>query len=152
MRDMKNAFTLVETLIVVAILGILAAVVIPAFRDYTTKAKESAAKETLFILRTAIERYAAQHNGVPPGYPANDMTKNPTYIVFGSQMVFNGHYLSKLTENPFNGGISIRMIHNDQDFPSSPAGTNGWIYKPMTKEIRLDWLGTDSAGISYFDY
>ncbi|GAH74356.1 unnamed protein product, partial [marine sediment metagenome] len=69
---MKKAFTLVEILIVVAILGILAAIVIPQFQAHSQEAKEAAAKDNLRILRNAIELYAVQHGGVPPGYPADN--------------------------------------------------------------------------------
>ena len=47
---MKKAFTLVETLIVVAILGILTAIALPTFRGHIAEAKESAAKDILRIL------------------------------------------------------------------------------------------------------
>jgi prepilin-type N-terminal cleavage/methylation domain-containing protein len=53
----KAAFTLVEILIVTAILGILAAIVIPEFQAHATQAKEAAAKESLRMLREAIDRY-----------------------------------------------------------------------------------------------
>lgn len=79
---MKKAFTLVEILIVVAILGILAAIVLPQFQSHTQQAKESAAKDNLRILRNAIELYAAQHDGVPPGYPNGDTTASPHYLCF----------------------------------------------------------------------
>ncbi len=74
MRHTKYAFTLVEILIVVAILGILAAIVLPTFQDHVQQARESAAKDNLRILRNAIEVYAAQHNDVPPGYPNDDQS------------------------------------------------------------------------------
>ena len=66
---MKRAFSLVEILIVVAVLGILAAIALPTFQGYIVEAKEAAAKDNLCILRSAIELYAAQHDGVPPGIP-----------------------------------------------------------------------------------
>ena len=147
----KNAFTLVETLIVVAILGILAAVVIPAFRDYTTKAKESAAKESLFILRSAIERYAAQHNGVPPGYPGDNTDAPPLYGAFYIGLVRN-NYISEIPKNPFNGLQIIQMIGDDETFPEAPTGNYGWVYQPQSKTIRLDWPGADSREVNYFDY
>ena len=67
-RSSNDGFTLVELMIVVAILGVLAAIVLPEFAGHIQQAKESAAKDNLRILREAIERYAADHNGVPPGY------------------------------------------------------------------------------------
>ena len=57
MRDMKKAFTLVELMIVVAILGILAAIVIPEFQSHSEQASESAAKETLRTIRQQIEYF-----------------------------------------------------------------------------------------------
>ncbi len=149
---MKRAFTLVEILIVVALMGILAAIVLPTFQDHIQQTRESNAKDNLRILRNAIGLYAAQHNDVPPGYPNDDPTEKPTFEAFSSQMVFDGKYLSELPKNPFNGKSDIEMIKNDHEFPSEPEDENGWIYKALTKEIRLDWHGTDSAGIAYFDY
>jgi prepilin-type N-terminal cleavage/methylation domain-containing protein len=169
MRHTKNAFTLVEILIVVAILGILAAVVIPAFENYSTKAKESAARESLFILRTAIGRYAAQHNDVPPGYLNGDTTTEPFYLCFASQLCKAtntsgqiaslgtpgyplGPYIPAIPANPFNNIQIIEVLGNNEDFPADATGSFGWAYKPTTKTIKLDWPGADSKGIRYYDY
>ncbi|GAH57778.1 unnamed protein product, partial [marine sediment metagenome] len=84
---MKRAFTLVEVLIVVAILGILAAIVVPQFRSHSQEANEAAAKDNLRILRQQIGLYAAQHSDVPPGYPDGDSSANPTSPIFFSQML-----------------------------------------------------------------
>ena len=63
-----KAFTLVEILIVVTILGILAAVVLPTFQGQTAIARESSVKDSLSTMRTQIEFYKMEHDGVPPGY------------------------------------------------------------------------------------
>ena len=151
---MKKAFTLIEILIVVAILGILAAIALPTFKGHMTEARESAAKDILRILRNAIELYAAQHNGVPPGYAGNDPSNTLSSVLFFDQMVFSEHYLSELPENPFNGKRGIKMIANNEDFPTAPVMTDvwGWIYKPATKTIKLNWQGNDSAGVAYYQY
>lgn len=148
-----DAFTLVEVLIVVAILGILAAVVVPEYQNYTQKAKESAAKENLQILRTAIGRYAVQHNDVAPGYPGDNPSANPSLHSFTVQLV-DGGYISERPENPFSNLISIKLVNNEGDLPASPDTPEiyGWIYKPATKEIRLNWNGTDSQGVAYYNY
>lgn len=154
-RRTRNAFTLAEILIVVAILGILAAFIVPEYRNYVQKAKESAAMENLRILRTAIERYAIEHNGTPPGYPHDDITQEPEYIWFCSQMIKSNKYIgNKVPENPFNQKITIKVFADDEDFPQEPVETDhyGWLYKPAARLIRLNWTGTDTEGIPYFDY
>jgi prepilin-type N-terminal cleavage/methylation domain-containing protein len=62
----KSGFTLVEVLIVVVIMAILAATIIPQFTDSTSDAKASTTKFNLHTLRSQIELYKTQHNGVVP--------------------------------------------------------------------------------------
>lgn len=151
---MKRAFSLVELMIVIAVLGILAAIVAPTLQGHIAEAKEAAAKDNLRILRNTIELYAARHNGVPPGYGADDPSTTPLVGVLYNQLVQLGKYLSELPENPFNKISVVNMIPNATPFPSGPAETEtyGWIYKPAEKKVRLNWPGTDSAGTAYFDY
>jgi type II secretion system protein G len=145
-------FTLIELMIVVSILGILAAIVLPEFQSQTQQAKEAAAKANLKILRDAIERYVLDHNGVPPGYANNNPTSIASASNFSKQLVTVGKYISKMPKNPFNDYNGIQVYANEQTFPTQADGSSGWIYQPETKEIRLNWQGTDSEGKSYFSY
>ena len=149
---MKKGFSLVELMIVVAVLGILAAIVVPQFQSQATEAKESAAKSNLRTLRGAIELYTAQHSGIPPGYPNNNPTESPSMDSFATQMVTNGRYLSSIPENPFNNKKLMKVLANSESFPAEATGNFGWIYQPATKTIRLNWTGTDKDGIRYYDY
>ncbi len=56
--------------------------------------------------------------------------------------------------NPFNGKDTVHMIADAQDFPIEPVEPDffGWVYKPATKEIRINWPGIDKDGVRYFDY
>lgn len=148
---MNKAFTLVEILIVVAILGILAAIVLPQFQSHAQQAKEAAAKDNLRILRQQFELYAARHNGVPPGYP-EDNPSNPALFaafIFG---FLRENYINALPENPFNNKVTLLMIADGEPFPAEPTGEYGWVYQPQTKTIKLDSPGTDKNGVSYYDY
>ena len=64
MNKLNNGFTLIELMIVVAIIGILAAVAIPAYQDYTVRSKMS---EGLVLATTA-------KTSVLDGYMSNDVT------------------------------------------------------------------------------
>ena len=152
-HQMKKAFTLIEILIVVAILGILAAIVIPTFSGHIQEAKEAAAKDNLRILRNAIELYASQHNNVPPGYPNNDHGQTPSWLQFVLQ-IQGGHYINTIPENPFNGSFMFKIIGNAAQLPAEATATKqyGWIYKPATKTIRVNLPGKDSKGMRYYDY
>lgn len=148
---MRKAFSLTEVMIVAAILGILAAVVMPALQGHITEAKEAAAKDTLRILRNAIEVYVAQHNDVAPGYPNDDAGQTPRRTEVISQMLI-GHYINTMPENPFNGYWMLKIIGNEEQLPAEATGEFGWIYQPATKTIRLDWPGKDKMGVLYYDY
>ena len=147
-KHLLTGFTLVEILIVVAILGILAAITIPAFQDYVQQSKESAAKANLRIVREAINRYAAEHDGVPPGYPG---AGPPMESAFYTNLI-QGNYLSDRPENPFNNKKSIKMIRDNEDLPIAATGTFGWIFKPKTSTFKIDYPGTDQSGTLYYDY
>ncbi|MBL7187632.1 MAG: prepilin-type N-terminal cleavage/methylation domain-containing protein [Phycisphaerae bacterium] len=148
----KCGFSIAELLIVVAILGIMAAIVVPQFQSQSTCAKGAVAKDSVRILRAAIELYTAQHSGIPPGYENDDPQTAPTSAIFHDQLVLNRTYLARIPKNPFNNLRNIRMIGNNEAFPPDAVDGYAWIYQAATKTIRLNWPGSDSSGVRYFDY
>jgi prepilin-type N-terminal cleavage/methylation domain-containing protein len=144
----KRAFSLVELVIVAAIIGILAALVIPYFQHEAMEAKEVAAKDNLRMLRGAIELYAARHAGMAPGYADGG---EPDAACFCTQTVADG-CLRQMPENPFNNLDTMLLIADGGPFPAQATGQCGWIYQPGRKTIRLDWPGRDAKGTRYIDY
>ena len=66
MQKLQQGFTLIELMIVVAIIGILAALAVPAYQDYTIRSKVSEAASLASAARTAIDVYYSE-NGTLPG-------------------------------------------------------------------------------------
>lgn len=119
----KKAFTLVELLIVVIILGILAAVVIPQFSDASTEARDSSLGTNLATIRGQIELYRLQHNGAypPEANFATLMTSktNPDHSTTGTPTL--GPYLQRIPNNPFTNTNNVVTT-------GSPASTTAWFY------------------------
>ena len=70
MQRMQKGFTLIELMIVVAIIGILAAVAIPQYQDYTVKAKLSKIQTWADPIKTAMGIYAQENGSYPAGASA----------------------------------------------------------------------------------
>ena len=91
----KKGFTLVEILIVVVILGILAAIVIPQFTNASVEAKTARIRTDLQTMRSQIELYKIQNNGTVPADLAalvsgNFMTAVPIEAFNGVDVINHG--------------------------------------------------------------
>jgi len=149
---MRKAFSLVELMIVAAIIGILAALAVPRLQNHAIQARESAARDNLRVFREAIRFYAVHHTDTAPGYPGNDRNAAPTEDSLRLQLIIQENYLRQIPVNPFNGLNTIHFIGNAEALPAAGTGDHGWIYQPATCTIRLDWAGTDTTGVAFSKY
>src|SRR6476619_3503229 len=66
MKRIQQGFTLIELMIVVAIVGILAAIALPAYQDYVIRSKMSEAEAALAACKTSVSEYVSTHAGTLP--------------------------------------------------------------------------------------
>ena len=66
MKRVQQGFTLIELMIVVAIVGILAAIALPAYQDYVVRSKLSEAEAAVAACKTSISEYSSTHAGTLP--------------------------------------------------------------------------------------
>jgi len=84
LNKVQKGFTLIELMIVVAIIGILAAVAIPAYQDYTVRAKVTEGLVLASGAKTAIAENAATGDAFASGWTAPSATKNVTSLAVGA--------------------------------------------------------------------
>ena len=121
-KRMRRAFTLIEILIVVVILGILAAIVIPQFTDASQTAMESSLLTQLQTIRSQIELYNVQNpvtlfDPINPPAAGGGVAGQPW-----SQLVLN-NYLQSPPKNPFTP-----TANDDTAVVTTAAAGGAWVW------------------------
>lgn len=159
-RTLKNAgFTLVEILIVVVILGILAAIVIPQFTNASQAARASQLTAQLQTIRSQLELAQLEHQGVYPTLAGNDSTgwepltreteRVAAYTLADDTVASPaGPYLQKAPVNGFftpTGAITNVSV--------GPDSTTAWIYNVQDGSIQanVNSLSLEEAEALRFD-
>ena len=83
MKRLQQGFTLIELMIVVAIVGILAAIALPAYQDYVVRSKMSEAIAAIAACKTSVAEYASSHTTYPPDVAASGCSTTATKYVAG---------------------------------------------------------------------
>jgi general secretion pathway protein G len=146
MRTTRRGFTLVEILIVVIILGILAAIVIPQFTSASSDARNNSTASTLQTLRSQIELFKIQHADTPP----RDATA--LWTVLGGKTSTSdttavnaagtfGPYVQNPPSNPLNGYTTVA---------AAAAANVGWVYAVGSNGYYVSATNTTGTGLSAY--
>ncbi|HFC2663268.1 TPA: pilin [Neisseria gonorrhoeae] len=126
MNTLQKGFTLIELMIVIAIVGILAAVALPAYQDYTARAQVSEAILLAEGQKSAVTEYYLNHGEWPENNTSAGVA-NPTEI--------KGKYVQSVTVT--NGVVTAQM---------KPSGVNNEI---KDKKLSL-WAKRQDGSVKWF--
>lgn len=133
----KSGFTLVELVIVIVVLGILSAVAVPRFIDFSGDAKVAATKGALGGVRSAVSNYyafsATPSGGGVAGFPTLVQVQTPGTVM-----------AQELPDNPYSTGSDKNVVvaGTAKGTPAAADTTGGWVYNAATGEF---WAGTASG-------
>lgn len=80
MKKIQQGFTLIELMIVVAIVGILAAIALPAYQDYVVRSKMSEPVAAIAACKTSVAEYLSTKSALPTGTAAGCQTTTSQYL------------------------------------------------------------------------
>ena len=130
----RRAFSLIELVIVVVIIGVLAAIAIPRMSSGADGAKDNAVKANLAVLRQAIELHKAENDA----YPAQ--------ATFADDMAPYLRVVPKVGVGTNADANSVgTTTATAANLPTAVSGTDGWLYNANTGDIFANAAG-------YFDY
>jgi len=132
MKRVQQGFTLIELMIVVAIVGILAAIALPAYQDYIVRSKMSEVEAAVAACKTSVAEYVASHGSLPTdNTTAGCSTATSQYVATAAG--FNGTAISYTSGIP-NGATTIACT-----LLLTPSAVT-------TDATIASWVGSFSAG------
>jgi prepilin-type N-terminal cleavage/methylation domain-containing protein len=166
-----RAFSLVELVIVIVIIGIIAAIAVPRVSHSAAGAGDSAVRQNLKVLRSAIDRYAAEHHQMWPGMCEDGQ---------GGGEKSADAFIRQLTQYSDDQGLTSRTPSAEYKFgpyvreiPPAPVGAHqgsrnvtidstaspplvqevdaGWVYNPLTGEIIVNTDAANQDGSHTYD-
>ncbi len=140
MNNRRNAFTLVELVVVIMILGILAAVAAPKLLKTSRTATDNGLRQTLSIVRDAIELYTAENGGSLP--PCADATTS-------LQNALKPYIRGTFPKNPV--GTMDQDVTAAVADPLVADGLTGWMYNTNTGEFIVNSAALSGDGITAYE-
>ncbi|AXK38594.1 pilin [Crenobacter cavernae] len=125
MKKAQQGFTLIELMIVVAIIGILAAIAIPAYQDYTVRAKVSEGMQAAAAAKTAVSEFALTNNVLPVSNASAGVTSTTS------------KYVTSLTVG--TSGVITVVLNAANVGGEVASGANQFALTPTLSSTGVEW-------------
>lgn len=167
----NRAFSLVELVIVIVILGIIAAVAIPRISSGSRNAGESALRADLASLRNAIDWYYGEHNNKFPAAVGDGTNAADTEGAFINQLTMYSNATGTVSADkdplfPYGpyirgggfpkapigdnkGKATVTVVNQATPLTSTPGDGKGWVYNTQTGEVIVNTDDTANDGTTY---
>jgi type IV pilus assembly protein PilA len=135
MQKLQQGFTLIELMIVVAIIGILAALAVPAYQDYTIRSKVGEAASLASAARTAVDVWYSENGTLPSAATTHDS------LGLSTSTSYEGKYVDEVLVG--DGGVITVTL---QSLPElGQCNGEDIVYSPRRKAGNLEWVVSDTG-------
>ena len=144
-KKAQKGFTLIELMIVIAIVGILAAVALPAYQDYIVRAKMSEAVAALAEAKTTIAEYVASNGGLPTANTAFgiDITSTNRTPIIWSLSVLPSTIAAAATDIYIVANVREDVWNNSA---SATATKSFQLYGAVASDATIAWKCLPGSG------
>lgn len=140
----RGAFTLVELVIVVLILGILAAVAAPRLLDTSAEAQDASVRQSLSVIRDAIDKYRA----INGEWPAQDSAGS----TFKAQITpYLAGPIPPGPVGPAKGDNRVRVVTKSGPIGGGTTPNRAWKFNSETGEFIYNYDGVSSDGVTLYE-
>src|SRR5690348_10674120 len=126
MKRVQQGFTLIELMIVVAIVGILAAIALPAYQDYVVRSKMSETEAAIAACKTSVSEYISTHSNWPANIGSAGCGNTDTQYVVGSGGTVGACNITYASRNTGAVGGECTLTLTASTYTNGAASISDW--------------------------